>query len=267
MKKFIISLLFLTLLLISINDTLAQATRGKIAGRVIDKATSEPLPGASVLIAGTSIGAATDVDGYYFILNVHPGVYTITAQMMGYTSQSVSDVQVNVGRTSEVDFTLAETILEGEVVYVSARKEGIRKDVSNSASTMASNVVEMIPSKNAEDLMTNVAGVTQDMYGLVIRGGYEDEIGFVVDGVSMNDERTNRPYTQINMGMVSEVEVLTGGFNAEYGNARSGIVNVVTKKPTKRYTGSFDYKNSPAALKHFGPNAWSNEDWWDWGRF
>ena len=267
MKKLIISFLFLTLIFTGINDALAQATKGKIAGRVIDNETSEPLLGVNVIIVGTNLGAATDLDGYYFILNVHPGVYTITVKMMGYTSQSMSDVQVNIGRTSEVNFALEVTVLQGETVVVSARKEEIRKDVSNSTSYMASDAVQMIPSQNTEDLLTNIAGVTKDMYGLVIRGSYEDEIGFVVDGVSMSDERTNRSYTQINMGMVSEIEVLTGGFNAEYGNARSGIVNVVTKKPSNRYTGSFDYKNSPAALKHFGPYAWSNEDWWDWGRF
>ncbi len=267
MKWILVYLMLLFTLFISIASVSAQAARGKIAGRVLDADSKAPLPGVNVIVEGTGLGAATDNDGYYYILNLPPGRYKISARMIGYATQTRIGVQVNIGRTTEVDFELTIQVLEGEEIIVTAERKGVRKDVSNSVSTVTADVIELIPADNMEELMTNVVGISTDMMGLVIRGGYEDEINFIVDGLNMNDERNNRPYTQINMGMVSEVEVLTGGFDAEYGNARSGIVNVVTKKPGSRYTGSINYKRSPAALKHFGPYAWSNDDWWDWGRF
>ncbi|MBD3288017.1 TonB-dependent receptor [candidate division KSB1 bacterium] len=267
MKRIFVLMLIIFPLLLSWNGAFAQASKGKIAGRVLDAETSEPLPGANVMIEGTSLGTAADLDGYYYILNIPPGRYTVKASMMGFVTKAKTGVVVNIGRTTDLDFRLETTILEGEEVVVTASKEIIRKDVSSSVSTVASDVIEMVPAVNLEKLMTNIVGISQDMMGLVIRGGHENEIGVSVDGLTMQDDRNNRPYTQINMSMVSEIEVLTGGYNAEYGNARSGILNIVTKRPKDRYIGSANYKRSPAALKHFGPYAWSNADWWDWGRF
>ena len=267
MKRKLICFLILLPLLCFATMVYSQASKGKISGHVVDGDTNKPLPGVNVVIVGTTMGAATYVDGSYFILNIPPGTYSVRASLMGFTTQTKTNVVVYVGRTTEIDFSLKETVLEGEEIVVTAEKELIRKDVSSSVSNVASEMIEMVPAVNLEDFMKNIVGISEDMMGLVIRGGHEDEIGMTIDGFTTQDDRNNRPYTQINMAMVEEIEVLTGGFNAEYGNARSGILNVVTKQPSDRYIGSVDYKHSPAALKHFGPNAWSNDDWWDWGRF
>ena len=108
-----------------------SGTTGKLTGVVIDSETKSPLPGANVIVEGTSIGAATDMEGNYIIINVPPGVYTLKAMMMGYTTTNITNVRVNVNLTSTVNFELKPTVLEmGEEVTIVADREMIQKDIT-----------------------------------------------------------------------------------------------------------------------------------------
>ena len=267
MQNKLYSLLLLLLLLFAFNAF--SATTGKITGKVVDAETGEPLPGTNVTIADTKMGAATDIEGNYFILNVPPGTYTVTATMMGYKTLKKEQVQVNIDRTTTVNFSLTMTTIKGEEIAVIAEREKIQKDVSFSQMALTAREINSMPT--GVDLRESIAmgvGIERDLYGhLSIRGGEIDEIGYFVDDLSRNDRRVGIPVIKVPQSAVKEIQVLTGGFSAEYGEARSGMINVVTRDGGPNYSFSVDYRMSPAARKHFGPNLFSPENWWDVGRY
>lgn len=266
----------MTILLMVTNIYAGMA--GKIAGKIYDQATNEPLPGANVFVYARLeygqevpldrvLGAAANINGDYILINIPPGIYTVKAQMLGYEEQVVKEVMVFVDRTTRQNFPMRTTVLEGQEVVVVADREKIRRDVANSMVTISASNMAKTPKKSFADMLTMQSGIEQDAYGVTIRGGTEKEVSYIVDGVSMADSRNNRPYTNINTEMIEELQLITGGFNAEYGQAQSGVVNIVSKRSKTGYHGSFNLRNSPPALKHFGPNMWTKDNWWDYGRF
>ncbi|MDZ7378271.1 MAG: TonB-dependent receptor, partial [candidate division KSB1 bacterium] len=192
-------------------------TTGKIAGRVVDAETGAPLPGVNVIIEGTRIGAATDVNGYYVILNVPPGTYALQASMIGYARVTATNVVVNVDLTTTVDFRLKAEVLTMEQVVVEAERPIVPKDVSASQVNVESRVIASLPVQE----LSQVVGLQAGVRGLVIRGGDARQAAVLMDGLSLNDERSNTPYTTVPLSAVKEVQIQTGGFNAEYGNLRS----------------------------------------------
>lgn len=261
---------FFVLALFLFNEAMLADTSGKISGIVRDKKTGEGLPGVNIFLVETNMGAASNVNGEYFIINVPPGIYTIKASFVGFATVFVKDVRVNIDRTTFIDIDLTEESIElGREIVVVAEKEKVRKDVSFSQNILT--VEEIATSPTGVDLREMIAtgvGIDRDQYGhLTIRGGLVDEVGYFVDGMSGNDKRLGIPIIKVPQAAVKEIQVMTGGFNAEYGEARSGMINIVTKDGGPKYNLSVDYRISPTARKHFGPNLFSPENWWDVGRF
>ena len=140
---------WLLLLLLVPGLALAQTT-GKISGKVLDARNGQPLPGANVIVEGTSSGAVADLNGDFFIINVAPGSYTLRAQMMGYETVRMQEVQVSVNRTSEIKIRMKETVLEGEVVVVQAEKVAMKKDQTSSVRNVSSQQIDALPVENME---------------------------------------------------------------------------------------------------------------------
>ncbi|MBC8180778.1 TonB-dependent receptor [candidate division KSB1 bacterium] len=257
MKK-ITLLLSLILLLLSIN--LFAGVTGKIVGIVTDANNGEPLAGANILIEGTIMGAAASLDGYYVILNVPPGTYTLKATMMGYTTYSVSEVRVKIDQTTTIDFKMKQEVISGEMVEVTAVRPIVEKDVSASQLNISSQHIEALPVASVTEVVGLQAGVTSSMS---IRGSGSDQSIFMVDGIILRDERNNQPITAVPLSAVQEVSVQTGGFSAEYNNVRSGVVNVVTKEGDReRYGGRATIKYHPPTQKHFGISPYDPDAFW-----
>ncbi|CUU03789.1 Carboxypeptidase regulatory-like domain-containing protein, partial [Candidatus Kryptobacter tengchongensis] len=143
MKNTVRFLISVSLLLVSFQVIFAQY--GKIAGKVVDKETKEPLPGASIVIQGTTLGAAADVNGNYVILNVPAGVYTVVASYVGYQTVTVSGVQVIAGLTRELNFELPSTAIELRAVEVVAERPLIEKSATNAIRVVTSTDIEKLP--------------------------------------------------------------------------------------------------------------------------
>jgi len=222
----------------------------KISGNINDATTGEPLPAANVVIEGTDMGAASDMDGDYFIINITPGTYTVVVSMMGYETIRKTDVIVSTDRTTTVDFSLRPSTLLGEEVTVVAEREIVPMDVSASHIVAgAEQIIEVPLVTNILEYINIQAGV-EDMR---VRGGGLDQTKFMMDGLTVVDNRSNSPMMMVNISSVKELNIIKGGFNAEYGNVRSGVVNVVTKEGSpSEYHGSIDFRISPPHLKHFG---------------
>ena len=236
-------------------------TTGKIMGRITDQSTGDPLPGANILIEGTTIGAAADMGGEYTILHIPPGTYSVEVSVIGYTKVVVNDVRVRIDQTSKVDVQLSMEAVEGEAVTVIADKNLIKDDVSTSVVAISSDEVEELPFSNVKDVVALQAGIQN---GLEIRGGGADQALIQVDGITLRDPRNNQPISGIALSSIQEISVERGGFNAEYGQVRSGLVNIVAKEGSKgAYHGTATFKYSPPQAKNFGLSPYDANSMWN----
>ena len=250
--------LILILVVFILAGQLFGAVTGKIAGRVTDIGTGEPLIGANVVLTGTSMGAATDFEGYYVILNISPGNYTIRAMMIGYAPVNYTDVRVNVDLTTTVDFGLQIETIKGEEVVVISDRKVIKQDVASSQINISSDRIDDLPVTTVEGVIGLQAGVE----GMSVRQGSTDELAVMLDGIGLKDDRTGEPISGIPLSSVQEIMIQSGGFNAEYSDLQSGIINVVTKKGSaNKYNLNVNYRYSPAAPKHFGLSAYDPDSY------
>ncbi|MGD0037999.1 MAG: carboxypeptidase-like regulatory domain-containing protein [Bacteroidota bacterium] len=251
---------FVLLFVLTVNIVLAGTT-GKIAGRVVDKETGEPLIGINVVVKGTSLGAASDKDGYYAILSIPPGIHTIIVSMVGYSTVTVNEIRVLIDQTATVNVEMVSQAIEAGIVEVVAERHVVKKDVSSSVSTVQSEELEALPITSINDMVGLQAGVEN---GFVIRGGNASDMLLNLDGVTQRDPRNNKPISNIALTSIQEVSIEKGGFAAEYGQARSGIVNIVQKEgDISHYSGSINVKYSPPQQKYFGMSEYDPYSMWN----
>jgi hypothetical protein len=232
--KFFIRFLILAQLLFFNNNILAGTT-GKIAGKIVDASSKEPLIGVNIILEGTSLGAATDLDGNYFIINIPPGTYNVRASLVGYNSVTFTNVKVSVDQTTSVDFELSEEAVELEGIVVSATKPIVQKDLTSTEKKVSGEDISMLPVEDIQSVINLQAGVVDGHF----RGGRIGEVKYLIDGVSANDVFSGTPTLEAEINSIEEVQILTGTFNAEYGEALSGVVNQVTKIAGDKYEINF----------------------------
>jgi len=239
-----------------LGNALAQINTSKIEGVVRDKDSGQPLAGAQVVVEGTRLGNVTNADGYYFILNVPPGRRAITFTFTGYQKTTITDQLLLAGQTTTVDAHLSSTVVELSGITVEAAVAPlVPRDNTVSKQRMTAEKISDIPANKLEDMLVLEAGVQTGGEGALargvrIRGGRLGEEAMVVDGVTVRNYTAN-PFRsgygwvfeqeqgslsedatplEFSTGAVEQVDILTGGFQAEYGNAQSGIINIVTKE-------------------------------------
>ncbi|CAG1771801.1 partial Protein oar, partial [uncultured bacterium] len=224
------TLLFLVLLLTAFfHQGLAQ-TAGKLAGTVTDE-TGEPLIFANILIDGTTMGAATDVEGHYIILNVRPGVYTLRFQFIGYTTKIVENVRVSGDQTKTLDVVLTKEVIKGEEVIVVAKKTLVEFNQTSSVSSVNKDDIKSLPVQNLNEIVNLQAGVVDGHF----RGGRIGEVQYQIDGVTVNNPFNNASMLSIDKSIIEEVQVISGTFDAKYGQAMSGVVNAVLRTGSDRF--------------------------------
>ncbi len=225
------------ILLFSTQVTYGQS--GKIAGKVTDASTGEALPFVNVMVEGTTQGAATDLDGNYFIINMPPGTYSVKASAIGYNSVTAQGIKVASGFTATQDFSLNSTALElNEEVVVIATKPLIRKDVTATTSVVGEDMISQLPVTEITDLLSLQAGIVSSGSDLHVRGGRSGQVAYQVDGVPLTDAYDGSSVINVNANAVQELQVISGAFNAEYGQAMSGIINIVTKDGSNNFNGN-----------------------------
>jgi outer membrane receptor protein involved in Fe transport len=212
---------------------------GKISGRVIELDSEQPMVGATIYIEEAGIGAVAAQDGSYTIINVPPGLYTVRASMVGFGTVRKVGVRVSIDRTTRVDFELAVEIIQGEEVLITATRPIIEVDRTTSASYVDSEAIENLPVQEVSDILQLQSGVTYDSQGrLHMRGGRSGEVAYLVDGIPVTNQYSGGSKIEIENNWIQELQVISGVFNAEYGQAQSGVVNIVTKAGSvDRYSG------------------------------
>ncbi len=217
--------LLICLLIFQLGTLVQAGTTGKISGKIIDKKTGEALIGANVIIIGTTMGASSDLDGNYYILNIPPGEYQVKASMVGYSSFTIQKVRVSVDQTTKLDFELTSESIELSDVLVTAEKPLVRKDLTSTEQNISGDNISMLPLEDVSAVVNLQAGVVDGHF----RGGRSNEVKYMIDGVPVNDVYSGQSSLSAEVNSIEEIQVLTGTFNAEYGEALSGVVNQVTK--------------------------------------
>ena len=253
------------LLLMSSLVEVRAGTTGKIAGRVVDAKSKDPLIGVNVLAVGKQLGGSTDVDGNYFIINIPPGKYQLRATAVGYSPSVVDNVVVSADQTTKVNFEVSEQAIEVGGVEIIATRPIVQKDLTSTTSTVNSDQISKLPLETVSSVVNLQAGVVEGHF----RGGRTGEVKYLVDGISVNDVFSGSQSLEPEINSVQEIQVLSGTFNAEYGEALSGVVNQVTKIAGDKYTGqltlySGDYITSRTGLyrniDHISPKDLQNVD-------
>ncbi len=212
-------------------------TTGKIAGKIIDKNTGESLLGANIILLGTTLGASADMDGNYFVINIPPGEYDVKASMIGYSSFTIQKVRVSVDQTTKLDFELISESIELTDVVVTAERLLVRKDLTSTEATISGDNISMLPLEDVSSVVNLQAGVVDGHF----RGGRSNEVKYLVDGVPVNDVYSGQSSLSPEINSIQEVQVITGTFNAEYGEALSGVVNQVTKIAGDKFDGNVSF--------------------------
>ncbi len=234
-------------------DLNAQS-RSRVGGQVLDAVSNEPLPGANVLIENTSLGAVANVNGEYVIINVPVGKVAVRASIMGYATQTITEVMVSADRVSRVDFKLQQATLQAGEVVVRAKADELHLEVSNTQ--MVVDNVQLQDAAGIREInafLTKLPGVSEDNGYLSIRGGSADQTGMMVNGLSYVNSAAGNAETAIPLSAIEQVSLMSGGYNAEYGNFRSGLINVTTKSGAKnRYHGTLSLSRDQSHMRRFG---------------
>lgn len=271
---FLISIIFL----IANYSTVAQY--GKISGTVFDQQTKEPLIGASVQIVGTTLGAATNLEGQYVILNIPPGLYDVKVTYVGYQEVLVNNVRVTSGLTQDLNFELTPSAIEVKPIVIIAERPLIEKSATNAIRISKSEDFEKLPVRGTEAVFTLQPGVVLQNDRVHIRGSRPSEVGFQLEGANVrnivggrttpSDEAGGSIITTIPEA-VEEVLVQAGGYNAEFGGANAGIIqqNLKTGRdkyswmvqaetdnfadPGEKFLGTYSYGYSDYVISGSGP--------------
>jgi|CZKP01.1.fsa_nt_gi outer membrane receptor protein involved in Fe transport len=236
--------LLITIFIVCFISLYGQET-GIITGKVTDKKTGEALPGVNIILKGTYYGASTDANGSFRIKNISPGNYNLEATFIGYKAVQYTATKVEPGKTKQLDIKLEESVLtmDKDIIIV-GDKPMLDVEETQSKRTISKEEIESAKLDNITDVLNQQAGVIISDNEIHIRGGRSYESAYLLDGVSVQDPLAGTGMgLQLSANAIEDVEVITGGFNAEYGQATSGVVNVRTKEGGDKYHGSASYKD------------------------
>ncbi len=238
-------------LVITINFSIFAGVTGKLVGVITDLQTGKPLLGANILIEDTYLGAAADADGKFIILNIPPGSYTVKISYLGYETLIIEGVKIIVDQTTQLPVKLSAKSLEVGEVVVTAKSPMIHKDLTSSIAVISRSEIEALPVSNFIDLLSLQAGVVGNGSNLNIRGGRSNEVAYMIDGMLVQDPLLGGLATQINNDAIQEMSLLSGTFNAEYGNALSGVVNIVTRDGPDKLSGKIEARSSEFGVQRY----------------
>jgi len=239
MRKMIIAIA----LILCIGSLFAQQT-GNIEGVVVDSNTGEKLPGVNIILKGTYYGAATDINGKYRINGITVGNYNVSISLIGYTTVEYTAIEIEPNKTKQIDVNLDETVLTlNQEVVVIGDKPLMDVEETQSKRTVTREDIEVTVVENIQGIVSRQTGVVESDREIHIRGGRTYENAYLIDGVSVQDPLAGTGFgLQLSANAIEQVEVITGGYNAEYGQATSGVVNVTTREGKDNFSGSVSYK-------------------------
>lgn len=264
MKKISTNLLASLVFLLLSAAVFAQTGVGKMSGKVIDADTKEPLIGANIILLNTNLGAATDIDGNYFILNITPGTYEVRVSYVGYALKTIQEVRIVANITYELNVELSTDFTLPDIVVVD--KKFFEAKATNTVKVIDADQISRLPVRGVQNLASLQSGVViQEGSGgqegnatINVRGGRGSEVLYIVDGVPQNNLYNRGTVAQVSNTAIDQISFQVGGYEAKYGQAQSGIVNVTTKSGQPHYNLFLDLQSSDLLkTDDFGSNLYS----------
>jgi len=226
---------------------LLLAQDGKLRGTVSDRESGDPLIGANVTIGGTTLGAATDLNGDYVVLGVPAGVYTLQVSYIGYQNVSISNVRVSAGLTTTQDFKLASSAIEVAALEVVAERPLVQRNTTNTVRLTTSEDIQNLPIRGLQNIVALNAGTVQQDGVLYIRGGRAGEVAYYVDGITATNPLFNSENISVVQEAIEEIQLQSGGMTAEYGGANSAIVRTTIRTGGPAIKATVDYRTDDFA--------------------
>jgi outer membrane receptor protein involved in Fe transport len=264
MKKKSTNLLATLVFLLFSTALFAQTGVGKMSGKIIDADTKEPLIGANIILLNTNLGAATDLDGNYFILNITPGTYEVRVSYVGYAQKTYEDVRIVANITYELNGDLSTDFTLPDIVVVD--KKFFEEKATNTVKVIDSEQISRLPVRGVQNLASLQSGVViQEGSGgeggnaeINVRGGRGSEVLYIVDGVPQNNLYNRGTVSQVSNVAIDQISFQVGGYEAKYGQSQSGIVNVTTKSGQPYYKLYIDVQSSDfLKTDDYGSNLYS----------
>lgn len=252
-----------------------MAQSGKITGTVRDASSREAVVGASIVLDGTVWGVAADANGVYFVLNVPPGTYKVTASAVGYAKKSVINVRVGTDQIVTIDFDMQSEAIGLEEVIVEAQQRTVDPSQTSAKTRITSDELLSLPIRQVSDIIATSASV----YKGFIRGGKQNETKTIIDGIDVTDqfyapsadiymvyngvtrqrESNKSSLVDLTITSVEEANVLTGGVGADFATATAGLISYSLREGRGVITGGARFKmSSGGGLRHFGPDVYND---------
>ena len=230
-------LLFFVVSCISITGVIAQTS---LEGKVTDAATGEAILFGTVALYKNDVlitGVETDLDGNYFFSDIDPGTYDIESSYIGYTPQRQTGVVVKAGRTNRLDFAISEGVLMDAVEIVEYKVPLIEIDNTTSGATVTAEAIRSLPTKSINAIAATTAGISSTDGGdISIRGSRSDATVYYVDGVRVSG--------LIPQSEIDQMQVITGGVEAKYGDLVGGAISLTSKGPSSKFSGGLEVETS-----------------------
>lgn len=233
---------YLFLCTVLIPAALFSQNAATLSGFVRDRQTGESLPFANILLKGTPLGASTNIDGYYAIPKVAPGKYQMKVSLVGYRDQTV-EFTMKSGENQVKNIDLTSSAVEVKEVVISAEKDAERTNTQTGRIVMNAQELQSIPSVGETDvfralqIMPGVKAVSEISSGLYVRGGSADQNLILLDGtVVYNPSHLFGFFSTFNSDAVKDIELMKGGYPAEYGGRLSSVLNVTNKDGDRNTT-------------------------------
>jgi len=231
-------------LVIMINgiQLIASPSAGVIKGSIVDRDTQQPLIGANIILDGTTMGAATDIEGHFEIRNVPVGSYSIRAHMIGYREQARANIHSVANRPTMVNLALEPTVLEGQDIVVTAGYFERVKDATVSVRTVDIEEIQSDP-VGAYDILSMMQSLPSVVSGadqsneIIVRGGAPGENLFVMDHLDIpypvhypSQGAGGGPVTMVNTEFIERIDFFAGSFPARYGDKLSSVMDVTVRE-------------------------------------
>ena len=219
---------------------------GKLSGRITDT-SGHPLTGVNVYFLDSELGTATDDFGEYTLLNIPPGTYTVSYRLIGYRTHSVEALQIRSDLTTRQDVQLLVTVLESDQpIVVRAERPLIQPDLTARTVHLSAEEIVDMPVDDFKDVLITRAGFTEDENGGIhVRGGRTREILYMVDGIPVEDPLSGDFSGTVSQNAIQELNIISGTFNAEYGEAMSAVVNLITREGHDQSTAKIELMSAP----------------------
>src|SRR5262245_2780697 len=249
MRRYLLS--SVVLLLVASASAIAQQTTGNITGRVLDQ-QGAAMPGVSITAkhpaTGLTRNEVTDAEGVYRVTALPVGVYEVVAELTGFQTVSKQDIEVNVGQTVAIDFSLKVATI-AETVTVTGATPLIETTSSSVGGVVSTRRIETIPLNGRQfaNLAATIPGVglgfhtdptKSTQYSPQINGGNGRNLNYQIDGGDNNDDTVGGLLQLFPLEAIQEFNFQTQRFKAEYGRSNGGVLNVVTKSGTNQWSGS-----------------------------